>query len=62
MHSVGSAIAPKSLERRNTIGLIRSLDDKIAGIEEEIKAILAHMNSPITTILGMGAHGHHDFG
>ncbi|WP_298025015.1 IS110 family transposase [uncultured Dysosmobacter sp.] len=52
--SVGSAIASKSLELRNTIGLIYSLDDEIAEIEEEIQAILTQMHSPITTIPGMG--------
>lgn len=53
-HSVGSAIASKSLELRNTIGLIHGLDDEIAEIEEEIQAILTRMHSPITTIPGMG--------
>jgi len=52
--SVGSAIASKSLELRNTIGLIHSLDDEIAEIEEEIQSILTQMHSPITTIPGMG--------
>ena len=53
-NSVGAAVAPKSLELRNTIGLIRCLDDEIEEIEKEIQAILAQMHSPITTIPGMG--------
>lgn len=35
--SIGAAIASKSLELRNTIGLIRVLDGEIEEIEEEIQ-------------------------
>ena len=52
--SVGAEIVSKSLELRNTIGLIHSLDDEIAEIEKEIQSILEQMQSPITTIPGMG--------
>ena len=52
--SIGATIVSKSLELRNTIGLIRALDDEIKEIEEEIQSILAQMQSPITTIPGMG--------
>ena len=52
--SVGTVSASKSLELRNTIGLIRALDDEIAEIEKEIQSILAQLQSPITTIPGMG--------
>ena len=52
--SVGSAMPAKSLELRHTILLIRELDREIEEIEAEIFAILDTMQSPITTIPGMG--------
>ena len=52
--SVGAVITSKSLELRNTIRLIHSLDDEITEIEQEIQSILEQMQSPITTIPGMG--------
>ena len=52
--SVGSAMPAKSLELRHTIRLIRELDKEIEEIEAEIFAILDTMQSPITTIPGMG--------
>lgn len=54
--SVGATIGSKSLELRNTIELIHSLDDEITEIEKEIQVILAQLQSPITTIPGMGFH------
>ena len=52
--SVGSAMSAKSLELRHTIRLIQELDREIDEIEEQIFAILDTMQSPITTIPGMG--------
>ena len=44
----------KSLELQHTIRLIRELDDEIAEIEKQIQAIMDELNSPITTIPGIG--------
>ena len=46
-HSIGSVMPAKSLELRHTIRLIRELDSEIEDIMEELQ-------SPITTIPGMG--------
>lgn len=52
--SIGSVMPAKSLELRHTIQLIRVLDAEIAEIEADIQAIMEQMNSPITTIPGIG--------
>ncbi len=53
-NSIGSCIPVKSLELQHTIRLIRELDNEIAEIEETIQAIMDELNSPITTIPGLG--------
>ena len=53
-NSIGSWMPAKSLELQHTIRLIRELDDEIAEIEEQIQAIIDELNSPITTIPGIG--------
>ena len=52
--SIGSVMPAKSLELKHTIRLIRELDREIDEIEEQIFAILDTMQSPITSIPGMG--------
>ena len=52
--SIGSAMPAKSLELRHTIRLIRELDAEIEEVESEIDSIMAEMQSPITTIPGIG--------
>ena len=52
--SVGSVMPAKSLELKHTIRLIRELDTEIEDIETAIQAIMDEMQSPITTIPGMG--------
>lgn len=52
--SIGSRMPAKSLELQHTIRLIRELDDEITEIEEQIQAIMDELNSPITTIPGLG--------
>lgn len=52
--SIGSAMPAKSLELRHTIRLIRELDNEIADIEAAIQAIMEQLQSPITTIPGLG--------
>ena len=52
--SIGSAMPAKSLELRHTIRLIRELDNEIADIEAEIQAIMEQLQSPMTTIPGLG--------
>ena len=44
----------KSLELKHTLRLIHELDNEITEIEQEIDVILNSMNSPITTIPGIG--------
>ena len=44
----------KSLELQHTIRLIRELDSEIDQIEAEIQAMLDEIQSPITTIPGIG--------
>ena len=44
----------KSLELRHTIQLIRELDKEIDEVEESIEGIMNSIQSPITTIPGMG--------
>ena len=53
-NSIGSWMPAKSLELQHTIRLIRELDNEIAEIEEQIQAIMDELNSPITTIPGLG--------
>ena len=52
--SIGSNMPAKSLELRHTIRLIQELDKEIDEIEEEIFAIFDSLQSPITSIPGMG--------
>ncbi len=52
--SIGSVMPAKSLELRHTIRLIRELDAEIADIEASIQSIMEELNSPITTIPGIG--------
>lgn len=52
--SIGSKIPAKSLELKNTIRLIQVMDAEIEEIEAEIKKIMEELQSPITTIPGMG--------
>jgi Transposase and inactivated derivatives len=52
--SVGSVMPVKSLELRHTIRLIRELDKEIEEVEAEIFSMLDAMQSPITTIPGIG--------
>ena len=54
--SFGSDIPAKSLELQHTIRLIRELDAEIEDIEKAIHGIMEKMQSPITTIPGMGLH------
>ena len=53
-NSIGSWMPAKSLELQYTIRIIRELDDEIAEIEKQIQAIMDELNSPITTIPGIG--------
>lgn len=52
--SIGSKIPAKSLELRHTIQLIRELDKEIDEVEAAIEEIMGSIQSPITTIPGMG--------
>ena len=52
--SIGSVMPAKSLELRHTIRLIRELDAEIEDIEREIEAMMEQIQSPITTIPGIG--------
>ena len=52
--SVGSNMPAKSLELRHTIRLIGELDKEIAEIESAIEEIMNTIQSPITTIPGIG--------
>ena len=47
-------MSAKSLELQHTIRLIRELDAEIAEIEEQIQSLMEELDSPITTIPGMG--------
>ena len=47
-------MSAKSLELQNTIRLIRELDDEIEDIETAIQSMMAEIQSPITTIPGIG--------
>ena len=52
--SVGSIMPAKSLELRHTIRLIRELDAEIEDIEAAIQSMMDEIQSPITTIPGIG--------
>ena len=52
--SIGSTMPAKSLELQHTIRLIRELDAEIDDIEAAIQAIMDEMQSPITSIPGIG--------
>ena len=52
--SIGSRMPAKSLELRHTIQLIQALDTEIDEIEVAIEEIMSAIQSPITTIPGMG--------
>ena len=53
-NSIGSRMPAKSLELQHTIRLIRELDNEIAEIEEQIQSSMEELDSPITTIPGLG--------
>lgn len=52
--SIGSRMPAKSLELQHTIQLIRELDAEVEEIEAQIDAIMEEIQSPITTIPGIG--------
>ena len=52
--SIGSGMPAKSLELRHTIQLIQVLDTEIDEIEAAIEEIMSGIQSPITTIPGIG--------
>ena len=52
--SIGSGMPAKSLELRHTIQLIQVLDTEIDDIEAAIEEIMSGIQSPITTIPGIG--------
>lgn len=52
--SVGCVMPAKSLELKHAIQLIRILSEEIDEIELQIQDIMAKINSPITTIPGLG--------
>lgn len=54
IHSIGCIMPAKSLELKHTIQLIRILSDEIDEIESQIQEIMAKINSPITSIPGLG--------
>ena len=53
-NSIGSRMPAKSLELQHTIRLIHELDAEIAEIEEQIHSLMEELDSPITTIPGLG--------
>ncbi len=53
-NSIGSRMPAKSLELQHTIRLIHELDAEIAEIEEQIQSLMEELDSPITTIPGLG--------
>ena len=52
--SIGSRMPAKSLELQHTIRLIRELNTEIAEIEAQIQSLMEEIDSPITTIPGVG--------
>ncbi len=53
-NSIGTFMPAKAMELKHTIQLIRIFDAEIKEIEFEIKTIMDKINSPITSIPGMG--------
>ncbi len=53
-NSIGSNFTSKSLELKHTINSIAELDSQIEEIEAEISVIMEEINSPITSIPGIG--------
>lgn len=53
-NSIGTYMPAKSLELKHTIKLIRELDVAITEIDSAIKKIMDKMDSPITSIPGIG--------
>ena len=53
-NSIGSRMPAKSLELQHTIRLIHELDAEIAEIEEQTQSLMEELDSPITTIPGLG--------
>ncbi len=53
-NSIGSCMPAKSLELKHTIQLIRVLDAEIEEIEAEIERLMEQIQSPITSIPGIG--------
>jgi len=52
--SVGVYVSAKAMELRQTIELIQVLDANIAEIESQIESKMQEIDSPITTIKGIG--------
>ncbi len=53
-NSIGSCMPAKSLELKHTIRLIQVLDAEIEEIETEIEKLMEQIQSPITSIPGIG--------
>lgn len=53
-NSIGSCMPAKSLELKHTIQLIRVLDAEIEEIKAEIERLMEQIQSPITSIPGIG--------
>ena len=53
-NSIGSVMPAKSLELQHTIRLVHELDAEIEDIEAAIEAMMNEIQSPITTIPGIG--------
>ena len=53
-NSIGTYMPAKALELKHTIKLIREFDNEIAEIEVAIETIMNKINSPITSIPGLG--------
>ena len=53
-NSIGTYMPAKALELKHTIKLIREIDNEIKEIEDAIESIMNKINSPITTIPGIG--------
>ncbi len=53
-NSIGSCMPAKSMELKHTIQLIRVLDAEIEEIEQEIEKLMEQIQSPITSIPGIG--------